>query len=132
MRRWWVLLAVAWGCEGAGDVPEGTLVEVPPPFEAPVLTNAEPPVSYPPDLFDQQVEGTVILRLFVNRDGAVVPESTRVAEASGFPPLDSAALHGVPLMRFAPARRSGEPVAAAFLQPIHFRQPDRAATGGRR
>jgi TonB family protein len=96
-----------------------------PSFEAPVLTNPESPVSYPIDLFEQRVEGTVVLRLYIDERGSVVPESTRIAEGSGYSPLDSAALHGVPAMRFAPARRSGRPVPATFLQPIHFRRPER-------
>jgi TonB family protein len=96
------------------------------------LLNAESPVNYPRDLFEQQVEGVVVLRLYVTADGKVVPESTRIAEASGYPELDSAALTGVELMRFAPARRNGQPVGSAFLQPVHFRQPDRGERGAGR
>lgn len=99
-------------------------------FETPVMINPESPVNYPEDLFGQRVEGTVVLRLFVDAQGTVVPESTRLAEASGYPALDSAAMAGVPLMRFAPARRDGAPVATVFLQPVHFRHPERAGPGG--
>jgi protein TonB len=97
-------------------------------FEPPVLTNPEPPVRYPPVLFAQRTEGTVVLRLFVDEGGRIVADSTRVAERSGHEALDSAALAAVPAMRFAPARRDGAPVATTFLQPIHFRHPQ--ATGG--
>ena len=62
-------------------------------------------------------------------DGTIVPESTRVEESSGFPQLDSAALQSVDLLRFAPAQRDGVPVATAFIQPVHFRHPDLAASG---
>ena len=93
------------------------------PFDAPVATNAEPPVAYPLQLFEQEVEGTVILRLFADETGTIVPESTLVAEGSGYPALDSAALAGVGRMTFAPARREGIPVAAIFYQPVHFRLP---------
>ncbi|MBI3981356.1 MAG: energy transducer TonB [Gemmatimonadetes bacterium] len=99
-------------------------------FDAPVMINPESPVSYPEDLFAQRVEGTVLLRLFVDARGTVLPESTRLAESSGFPALDSAAMAGVSQMRFAPARRDGEPVAAAFLQPVQFRHPERSRPGG--
>lgn len=101
-------------------------------FEPPVVTNAESPVRYPPALFERRVEGTVVLRLFIDADGRVRPESTRVAEGSGHPGLDSAALDAVGRMRFAPARRRGEPVATAFLQPIHFQHPERSPSGGGR
>ena len=93
----------------------------------PVALDAEPPVAYPPALYAQGVEGTVKLRLFVTAQGAVVPESTRVSETSGYPAFDSAAVAGVTGMRFAPARRNGEPVAATFTQPVQFRHPARQA-----
>lgn len=132
MRSWMPLLAAVVGCEGSRAVPDQMVAESLPSFEAPVLTNPESPVSYPIDLFEQRVEGTVVLRLFIDQRGNLVPESTRVAEASGYPPLDSAALHGVATMRFTPARQSGRPVSTAFLQPIHFRRPERSGPGGGR
>ena len=95
----------------------------PPDQEAPVALNAESPIQYPPRLFDRRVEGDVVLRLFVDSTGRVVPESSRVGESSGYPALDSAALAGVKKLRYAPARRRGSPVAAAFLQRIEFRHP---------
>ncbi len=107
---------------GAADIPQ-------PGFEPPVITNAESPVSYPPVLYDDGVEGTVILHLFVNEDGEIVPDSSRIAEGSGHAELDSAALAGVGAMQFAPARRNGVPVAITFLQPVHFRIPDGTAGG---
>lgn len=113
------------GREGATDSPTDS------GFHLPVLTNAESPVSYPVELYEQQVEASVILRLFVTPDGIVVPESTRVAETSGYPALDSAALAGVSSMTFAPALQDGEPVATMFLQPIQFRHPARSGSGRR-
>ncbi|MGH7614563.1 MAG: energy transducer TonB [Gemmatimonadales bacterium] len=108
-----------------------------PAEEPPVALNAEPAVQYPPDLYDQRVEGDVVLRLFVDSTGQLVPESTRVAESSGFPLLDSAAVKGVARLRYAPARRHGFPVATAFLQALEFRHPrgggaPQAATDSRR
>lgn len=98
-------------------------------FEPPVVTNAEPPVEYPRRLYDQQIEGTVVLRLWVSAAGEVHPDSTRIAEGSGYAALDSAAVAGVARMRFAPARRDGQPVATPFLQPVHFRHPSRSGSG---
>ena len=98
-------------------------------FEPPVASNPEPPVEYPVELFERQVEGVALLRLFVTETGTIVPESTRIEESSGYPALDSAALRSVDLLRFAPARRDGSPIATAFIQPVHFRHPDLAAAG---
>jgi len=94
----------------------------------PVAINAEPPVEYPPALFEQGIEGDVVLRLHTDEHGQVAAESTRIAESSGYPALDSAALKGARLFRFAPALRNGSPVAATFLQPVHFRHPQGAGT----
>ena len=98
-------------------------------FEPPVASNPEPPVEYPVELFERRVEGVALLRLFVTEAGTIVPESTRIEESSGYPALDSAALRSVDLLRFAPARRDGSPIATAFIQPVHFRHPDLAAAG---
>lgn len=97
-------------------------------FEPPVMTTPDPGVEYPAALFDQGIEGKVVLRLFVDTAGRLLPESTRVAESSGFPALDSAALSAVPRFSFAPGRNNGTPVATAFLQPVHFRHPPRGGT----
>ena len=94
-------------------------------FEPPVLINAESPVRYPPALFRDQIEGTVVLRLFIDSRGRLIEDSTRVAEGSGHAALDSAALAAAAAMRFAPAQRDGRPIATPFLQPIHFQHPSR-------
>ncbi len=91
--------------------------------EPPVALDAEPPVVYPPALYQQGVEGTVTLQLFVDEQGSVIADSTRVAESSGYPEFDSAAVAGIPRMRFAPAQRDGRPVGTAFTQPVQFRLP---------
>jgi TonB family protein len=87
------------------------------------MINAESPVAYPPALYAEGVEGSVILRLFVDESGEVAADSTQIAEGSGRVEFDSAAVRGVSAMRFAPARRDGTPVATVFLQPVHFRLP---------
>jgi TonB family protein len=131
MRRALALLAL-WSLACGGDeAPQGAPAAVPPPeLETPVAVNADAPVSYPAALFDQRIEGDVLLRLFVDSTGAVVPESTRVVETSGYPALDSAALAGARDLRYAPAKRRGIPVATAFLQPIQFRHPQSAVLRG--
>jgi len=96
--------------------------------DPPVMINPESPVDYPPALFSRGIEGKVLLRLHVDEFGRLVAESTRIAISSGYPALDSAALGAASRFRFAPALRSGTPVAATFLQPIHFRHPEAGGT----
>lgn len=97
--------------------------------EPPVATDPESPVEYPPALYQQRISGTVLLRLFVDETGRLVPDSSRVQESSGYPAFDSAALAAVPKLHFAPALRNGTAVATLFTQPVHFRHPDREAGG---
>jgi TonB family protein len=127
-----VLLTVAACHKGRATDGAGGSAETARGFEPPVITNAESPVRYPPALYEQRIEGTVVLRLYVDETGALVRDSTRIAESSGHAELDSAALAGVATMRFAPARLEGVPVAAAFLQPVQFRHPQANAPGGDR
>ncbi len=121
------LLAAALGC---GDRSVGTVAlgDHQPPAESPadqppVAINPVTPMVYPPALLDQGIEGRVLLRLFVDARGNLIPDSTRLAESSGYPALDSAALSGARELRFSPALRNGRAVAAPFLQPVHFRHP---------
>ena len=130
MRLWTLALAghLTVGLAGCHQAPPAEqsgsgATGVPPDQEPPVALNADSPIQYPPRLYDQKVEGDVILRLFVDSAGRLLPESSRVAEPSGYPALDSAALMGARKLRFAPARRHGLAIATAFLQPIEFRHP---------
>jgi protein TonB len=131
VRRLLIVLVASWACAKDGNPPAATPAEsvTSRNYDPPAATNAESPVHYPARLYDQSVEGTVMLRLYVTATGTVVAESTRVAESSGYAALDSAAVAGVPAMTFAPARRDGQPVAAAFLQPVYFRHVDKRGRG---
>jgi len=121
--RWPMLgLLAFWSC-GRG-APPNDAASAAPAEEPPVALNPEPPIQYPPALFDQRVEGSVVLRLFVDSTGRLFPESTKVAESSGYPALDSAAVSGAGRLRFAPGRRRGTPVAVSFLQPVEFKHPN--------
>ncbi len=131
MRRFAATLAAATlACGGSAPPPDpqGAQAALPPESEAPVALNADVPIAYPPALFEQNIEGDVVLRLFADSTGRLIPESTRVAESSGYPALDSAALAGSAKLRFAPARRRGIAVATSFLQPVEFHHP--GTTGG--
>ncbi|NNG16563.1 MAG: TonB family protein [Gemmatimonadales bacterium] len=116
-----VLAAGAGACREGGE----RSAQLPQPGadrrdQTPISVNADPPVQYPPELYERGVEGTVILRLFVDSTGTVIADSTRIQEPSGHAALDSAALAAVPSLRFAPALRDGVPVSTAFEQPIIF------------
>jgi TonB family protein len=127
-----LLLAFALtACRGGSKQSDGQTNQAAPPpeSEAPVALNPDVPIAYPPALFDQKVEGDVTLRLFADSTGKLIPESTRVAEPSGYPALDSAAVAGSATLRFAPGKRHGVAVATAFLQPVEFRQVGTTRTG---
>jgi TonB family protein len=122
-------LAAAAGCGKPAPAPEqaGAQPVAPLDQEPPVPLNPESPIQYPPRLYDQQVEGDVVLRLFADSTGRLAAESSKVAESSGYSALDSAALAGAKKLKFAPARQHGHAVATVFLQPIEFRH---ASAGG--
>lgn len=120
-----LVLACGDDPDGSQDLPADQAGSSTRRDEAPVPLDAESPVEYPADLFEQGIGGTVVLRLFVTVEGAVVPDSTRIQESSGHPTLDSAAVAGAPKLRYAPATRNGVPTAAPFIQPIIFRAPER-------
>jgi TonB family protein len=94
------------------------------PDAVPQMLNDELPFRYPVPLYVRRVQGNVMLRLYVDTSGAVVPDSTRVVEPSGYPALDSAALAGAARLRFRGARRRGVPIAVSMLFPVHFRHPE--------
>lgn len=121
-----VLLCIMVGCDRGNDgtmrlVDQAATPAIPPAEEPPVAINPVSPVRYPPALLAQGIEGRVLLRLYVDSAGNVIPDSTRIAESSGYPALDSAALVAAPELRFAPALHQGQAIAAPFLQPVQFR-----------
>ena len=115
------------GCErrpdGTMGLPDQTSSVESTADQPPVAVNPVSPMQYPQALLEQGIEGRVLLRLFVDSTGRLLTDSTRIAESSGYPALDSAALRGAAGLRFSPALRHGQPVAAPFLQPVHFRNP---------
>jgi TonB family protein len=122
------LVATLAACERRPDGTVGLPAEGPgaPANQAdqpPVAVNPVSPVEYPPALLAQRIEGRVLLRLYADTAGVVVPDSSRVAESSGYPALDSAALAAAPRLRFSPALHAGWPVAGPFIQPVQFRVP---------
>lgn len=132
-----LLLAVAVTGVAACDMKEQArsaaelLLEGPPkPDVLPQMLNSELPFRYPASLYDKKVQGNVTLRLFIDSTGRVWPESTTVAEASGFPALDSAAVRGSEALRFRPATKDSTPLNVRVLFPVFFRHPEAPALPG--
>jgi TonB family protein len=94
------------------------------PDEPPVMVNRDLPFRYPPPLYARRVQANVVLRLYIDRDGRVFPDSTRVEESSGHSALDSAAVRGSQELHFIPAKLHGEPMGVAVLFPVYFRHPE--------
>src|SRR6266850_5567606 len=127
------MMAGTFACGGSAPPadPQSAQPGPPPESEAPVALNPDVPIAYPAALFEQNIEGEVVLRLFTDSTGRLIPESTRVAESSNYPALDSAALAGSAKLRFAPAKRHGVAVATTFLQPVEFQRVETTGKGGR-
>jgi TonB family protein len=94
------------------------------PDTYPIMLNKVMPFRYPPALYAEKVQGNVTLRLYVEKDGTVVEDSTRVIESSKVPALDSAAIKGSRELKFEPAKLRGTPMPVSILFPVYFRHPD--------
>jgi protein TonB len=90
---------------------------VAPDFRAAYLSN--PPPAYPRSARRSGEQGTVTLRVHVDRGG--VPTQVEIERSSGSNVLDLAALEAVRNWRFVPARRGTDPVAAWVIVPVAFR-----------
>ena len=122
-------LTVVAGCKGRSSSLHFQTVGRQPDV-APVMLNKELPFRYPPALYAQKVQGNVTLRIFIDSNGAIVPDSTRIAETSGFTALDSAAMKGSRDLRFEPAKTMG-PASARFHSATGLFQASRRAAAGR-
>lgn len=109
-------------CKGAqGDQFSGV---GPRPDVLPVMLNKELPFRYPPSLYSKKVQANVTLRVYIDQEGSIVGDSTHVAESSGYPALDSAAVRGSTELRFIPAKTRNQPVPVSILFPVYFRHPE--------
>jgi periplasmic protein TonB len=95
--------------------------------DAPLLVPAHPvagmasdrPPVYPEIARRRGQQGHVVLHVNVSPEG--LPVAVTVAESSGFPSLDAAALTAVQQWRFVPATKGGVPVPAVAEVPVRFR-----------
>jgi TonB family protein len=102
----------------------------PKPDVLPRMKNAEPPFHIPPALYEQKVQGNVVLRIYIDRMGNVHPDSTSVMTTSGYPGLDSAAIAGSRDLVFEPARLKGDSIPVLIQFPVFFRHPGAAPLPG--
>lgn len=88
----------------------------PPHFNVAYLNNPRP--AYPLIARKFGLEGLVVLRVQVSAKGA--PEQVAVAQTSGAPVLDEAALKAVQNWTFVPARHGDTPIAHVVDVPVRF------------
>jgi TonB family protein len=93
-------------------------------FQQPIPLYGEIPIDYPMELWDEDVEGTTLLRVLVNELGGV--DSAEVVETSGYPAFDSAAVRGAMELRYSPARRGEERVEVWATVPVTFSKRPRS------
>jgi len=89
---------------------------IPPRPVAGMETNRAP--AYPEMALRRHEAGRVMLRVSVSAHGR--PLEVDVAQSSGFPILDAAALSAVRQWQFVPAMQAGTPVAAVAEVPVRF------------
>lgn len=101
-------------------------------FQMPEMLNERTPFRHPREAWKRGEGGTVKLRIHVAADGSV--DAVRLAESSGVPALDSAALEQAWSLRYRPARQGERPVPVWGTLPVRYPTPDPtpASSGGRR
>lgn len=119
-----VTLALVVACSKGDATHTGFDAGTARPDTYPIMLNKIMPFKYPPALYAEKVQGNVTLRLYVDKDGSVVDDSTRVIESSTIAPLDSAAIKGSRDLKFQPAKLRGAPMPVSILFPVYFRHPD--------
>ena len=104
------------------EVADNSIVEVPatyPGGEAALIKFVTDNLVYPSIAQDQDLQGTVVLRFRVEKDGSI---GQIVVKKSLSKECDQAAAQVVSkLKRFTPARQQGHPVPVWFTLPIRFR-----------
>lgn len=76
------------------------------------------PMLYPPQLIRRGLEGTVLVRILVDREGK--PAKIELGKSSGAPELDRAALSQVHRWRFQPMLKDGAAIEVWTTVPVKF------------
>ena len=76
------------------------------------------PITYPNSLLRQRVEGTVMLKVLVDREGK--PAKIELQKSSGNRELDRSALSQVTRWKFKPAVKDGKEVEVWAIVPVNF------------
>jgi periplasmic protein TonB len=118
--------------EVASTAPDAKIVAAPvvappgPPKEVPVtppIFNAaylgNPPLRYPVMARKAGIEGTVVVRVLVSKEGR--PLNVALEKSSGSSVLDNAAIDLAKAYKFVPARRGQEPVEQSVSMPFVYK-----------
>ncbi|MDO8550067.1 MAG: energy transducer TonB [Ignavibacteria bacterium] len=82
------------------------------------ITAIQEKVVYPEDAKDEEIEGTVLVKTFINENGDVV--WAEVLKSSN-PVLDSAALSAAKEVKFTPGKLKGKNIKVQIVVPISFK-----------
>lgn len=90
--------------------------------EEPEIITVDSPFSYPKELWNDGVEGEVVVMVRVTETGVV--DSVYVLEPSGVSAFDSVAVVGALDLRFAPGRRDDRRTTMWARLPVRFQLND--------
>jgi protein TonB len=105
------------GTKTSSKVSQGPITVTPPQFGAAYLNNPKP--GYPASAKRMGMEGTVMLKVLVSREGGAL--KIEIARSSGYDILDKAASEAVRGWRFVPARQGDTPIEEWVQVPVAFR-----------
>lgn len=98
-----------------------TIVKQPPVYpggETALLRDIAANVKYPATAQEEKIQGTVILRFAIEKDGSI---GKVIVQRSLSTDCDRAAVEAVrKLKKFAPGKQDGKPVAVWFTLPVRF------------
>lgn len=86
--------------------------------QAPIIERKYPP-EVPKETKEKELSGTVVLDVEILKNGQV--GIVEIAESTGYPILDEAAVKAAKTWRFSPALNEGTPVSVWARFPIEFK-----------